>query len=174
MGTRSTLRLLLPVLLLAAAGDTLRAADAARTIILVRHTERPGGMTTDEGISEVGRCRAQALDRVLLDAGVKRIYTSEVSRTVQTAQPIAARLNIRPEEIPAKETARLIARLKADPPGGVALVVGHSNTVPEIIEKLGAGKVTIADDEFDRLFIVVLPATGKPTLVALRYAGCAR
>jgi phosphohistidine phosphatase SixA len=174
MGISFTRRILPAVVLLAAGWHSARAADAARTVILVRHTERPGGMSTDEGISDVGRCRAQALDRVLTDANVTRIYTSEVSRTVQTAEPVAARLKLRPQEIPAKETARLVSRLKADPPGGATLVVGHSNTVPEIIGKLGAGKVTIADDEFDRLFVVFLPASGKPALVALRYAGCSR
>jgi phosphohistidine phosphatase SixA len=169
---RLRFRTLLPVVILTAASAPGPAAEPPRTVILVRHAERPGGMSTDEGISEIGRCRAQALARVLADAGVRRIYTSEVSRTQQTAEPLAARLNIRPDVVPAKETARLVSRLKSDKPGGVALVVGHSNTVPDIIKQLGAGTVPpIADDEFDRLFVVTLPR-GAPGVVTLHYAGC--
>ena len=55
----------------------------------------------------------------------------------------------------------------------VALVVGHSNTVPEIIERLGGGTVApMADDEYDRLFLVTLTGPGQATVVTLHYRGC--
>ena len=38
---------------------------------------------------------------------------------------------------------------------GNVLVVGHSNSVPDIVKALGGtAAITIADDEFDNLFIV--------------------
>ncbi len=57
-------------------------------------------------------------------------------------------------------------KLKAS--SGSVLVVGHSNTVPDVISALGVTTpVTIDDAEFDNLFIVV---TGtSPRLVRLRY-----
>ena len=55
--------------------------------------------------------------------------------------------------MPAKDSAGLLARLKAST--GNALVVGHSNTVGEIVQGLGvAGPVTVGDAEFDNLFMV--------------------
>ena len=162
----------LPVLL--AASSFALAAQPAKTAILVRHAERAGGMSADVGISEAGRCRAEALARMLSDANVKRIFTSEVARTQQTAEPLAAKLHIRPEVVPAKNLEGLVAKLRAGAPDEVALVVGHSDTVPEIVKLLGGGNVPpIGDSEYDRLFIVTLTGPKQATVVTLRYAGCA-
>jgi hypothetical protein len=50
------------------------------------------------------------------------------------------------------------------------LVVGHSNTVPDILKRLGIKEtITIADTEYDNLFIVVRPAAGDPTLIRMRF-----
>ena len=68
--------------------------------------------------------------------------------------------------IKADQTAALVAKLKTSK--GAVLVVGHSNTVPEVIAALGVKPaVTIGDTEFDNLFIVTIGA--KPTMVRLRY-----
>ena len=161
----------LPVLL--AAWSLALAAQPAKTVILVRHAERAGGMSADVGISEAGRCRAEALARMLADANVKRIYTSEVARTQQTAEPLAAKLQIRPDVVPAQDVEGLVAKLRAGPPDEVVLVVGHSNTVPEIVKLLGGGSVPpIGDNEYDHLFILTLTHPNQAAVVALRYAGC--
>jgi phosphohistidine phosphatase SixA len=161
----------LPVVL-AALGFTL-VAQPVRTVILVRHAERAGGMGADAGISEAGRCRSEVLARMLADAGVKRIYVSEVARTGQTAEPLASKLHIRPEAVPAKDIEGLLAKLRAEAPGEVVLVVGHSSTLPEIIQRLGGGSVLpIGDSEYDRLYVVSLTNSNRATVVALRYAGC--
>ncbi len=53
---------------------------------------------------------------------------------------------------------------------GDELIVGHSNTVPDLLQRLGIrDAITIADAECDNLFIVVRPAAGEPTLIRLRY-----
>ena len=159
-------------LILAAAWSSALAADPTQTVILVRHAERAGGMGADVGISEAGRCRAEALARMLADAGVKRIYVSEVARTQQTAEPLANKFNIRPEVIPAKDIDGLVSKLRT---GGVALVVGHSNTLPEIIKRIGGGPVRPIDDsEYDRLFVVTMIGPNRAAVVTLHYAGCAK
>jgi broad specificity phosphatase PhoE len=163
--------LALPVLL--AAWSFALAAQPAKTVILVRHAERAGGMSADVGISEAGRCRAEALARMLADANVKRIYTSEVARTAQTAEPLATKLHIRPEVVPAADIEGLVEKLRAGAPDEVVLVVGHSNTVPEIIKLLGGGSVPpIGDSEYDLLFVATLTHPNQATVVTLRYAGC--
>jgi broad specificity phosphatase PhoE len=161
----------LPVLL--AAWSFALAAQPVRTVILVRHAERAGGMSADVGISEAGRCRAEALARMLADANVKRIYISEVPRTGQTAEPLASKLHIRPEVVPAKDIDGLVAKLRAGAPDEVVVVVGHSNTLPEIIKLLGGGSVPpIGDSEYDRLFVATLTRPNQATVVTLHYAGC--
>ena len=52
------------------------------------------------------------------------------------------------------------------------LIVGHSNTVPDVLKRLGVqGDIAIGDMEFDNLFVVVRPAAGEPTLVRLGLIG---
>jgi phosphohistidine phosphatase SixA len=149
------------------------AAQPAPWVILVRHAERAGGMSADVGISPAGRCRAEVLAKLLADTGITRIYTSEVARTQQTAEPLAKKLGIAPEGVPAKDIEGLVAKLRAGAPRGVALVVGHSNTLPEIVARLGAGTVPpIGDSEYDRMFIVTLTGANQAALLTLRYPGC--
>jgi hypothetical protein len=53
---------------------------------------------------------------------------------------------------------------------GNVLIVGHANTVPDLLKGLGIkDDITIADAEFDNLFVVVRPEAGEPTLIRLRY-----
>jgi broad specificity phosphatase PhoE len=165
-------RLALPIAF--AAWSSVLAGEPAQSVILVRHAERAGGMSADMGISEAGRCRAKVLAGVLADAGVKHIYTSELARTQQTAEPLAKKLKIIPEVIPAKDIDSLVGKLRAGAPDGIALVVGHSNTVPEIIRRLSGEAVPpIGDSEYDRMFIVTLFGSHEATVVTLHYAGCA-
>jgi phosphohistidine phosphatase SixA len=147
------------------------SAAAEPVVILVRHAERADGGTggktvTDPDLSDAGRARATALVRLLKDAPITAIYTTELKRTQQTAAPLAAALKVRPTIVPASATGDLLRAL--DSARGTVLVVGHSNTVPDLIGKLGVqDPVTIADDEFDGVFVVFRGA--EPTLLRLRY-----
>lgn len=155
-----------------AAVPALLGADAPQTVILVRHAERAGGMAPEIGLSDAGKCRAQVLTGILADAGVTHIFTSDVARTQETAEPLAKKLNLKPEATEAKDYDTLVGKLKIAT--GVSLVVGHSNTVPEIISRLGAGTVApIGDNDFDRLYVVT-KSPGQTSLVMLHYPGCAK
>ena len=139
-------------------------AAAQSTIFLVRHAEKAGG--EDPDLTETGRARAESLATALKDAGITAIYTSEVKRTQQTAAPLAKALHLEPTMIAAKDRDALVAKLQSS--SGNALVVGHSNTIPEIIKALGiAEPITIADNDYDNLFVVVLEE--KPRLIRLHY-----
>ena len=139
-------------------------AAAQSTIFLVRHAEKAGG--DDPDLTAAGRARAESLATVLKDAGITAIYTSEVKRTQQTAAPAAKALHLEPAAIPANDRAALVAKLKSS--SGNALVVGHSNTIPEIIKALGiAATLNIDDNDYDNLFVVVLEE--KPRLIRLHY-----
>ena len=103
---------------------------------------------------------------MLKDAGITAIYVTEYKRTQQTAAPLAAALNVTPVIVKAGDVALLIAQIKQR--SGNVLVVGHSNTVPDIIKSLGVTTpVTIADAEYDNLFLI--NAADSPALVRLRF-----
>ncbi len=63
-----------------------------------------------------------------------------------------------------------MARVQAAGPHDRLLIVGHSNTVPEVLRALGiATPVTIADSEYDNLFVVVPTKGEPPVLLRLRF-----
>jgi len=137
------------------------------TVILVRHAERLNDTDTTS-ISEVGIQRAQALAHVLSSSGLKRIYVSDRVRTQQTAAPTANALGITPIQIPANDISRYVDSVKAHR-GDVVLIAGHSDTVPQIIGKLGISPPpTIPRTEFDHLFVVTL-FRFRATMVHLKF-----
>jgi phosphohistidine phosphatase SixA len=148
------------------------AAAAQTTVFLVRHAERadtaagaPATMATDPDLSDVGRQRAASLAIMLKDAHITAIFVTEYKRTQQTAAPLAKALGITLTVVSSRDTPGLVAKLKTLK--GSALVVGHSNSVPDVIRGLGvATQVMIPDTEFDHFFIVT---TQTAHLIRLRY-----
>lgn len=126
-------------------------AQNAKTVFLVRHAEKVSD-ATDALLSNVGKQRAECLAGVLADAGIQNIITSDVVRTQQTAQPLADRLHEKITTLPASDTAQFVTRIKQAQ--GNTLVVGHSNTLPDIIQQLTGKSVTIRSNEYDGLFLV--------------------
>jgi phosphohistidine phosphatase SixA len=174
LGGMSTVRdrvrdgLALAVLLLVVCAVPARAQDA---IYIVRHAERvddnPQSLLSAEGLA-----RAARLGEMLRDAGITAVFVTEYERTVQTAQPAAARLGLTPIVNKADDTPGLIAKVRALGPSARVLIAGHSDTVPKILAALGyATPVTIAKGEFDNLFIVIpgKAPDGPPLVLRLRY-----
>jgi phosphohistidine phosphatase SixA len=107
---------------------------------------------------------------MLKDAGITHVYTTDLKRTIETAAQLAAATDLRAEQLPAADTQALVARLAALGPRDRALVVGHSNTVPELIRALRSDTpVTVPDEEYDNLFIVVPHKNAASTLLRLKY-----
>lgn len=106
------------------------------TILLVRHADIDlPPVTADPALNAAGRERAEALAHVVGVAGVTTVFTSTFRRTRQTAEPALRALGIDGRIMPDAATVARDAR--AGEFGGVVLVAGHSNTVPEVIAALG-------------------------------------
>jgi broad specificity phosphatase PhoE len=161
--------------LIALALAVLAAAPTAAqpTVFLVRHAERadaaPGAaptMSADPDLSDAGRARAESLARMLADAKITAIFSTEFKRTQQTAAPLAKAIGVAVTTVSSKNEADLVKLIRASQ--GNVLVVGHSNTVPDVIKALGVTTpVAIADDEFDNLFLVI--RSTPPSLLRLHY-----
>ena len=144
-------------------------AQAQKAVFLVRHAEKVDE-SKDPALSAAGQERAQALARHLRTAGVTAIYVTQYQRTALTAAPLAVAAGLKPIVIAADERRQLADRIRRDDPNGVVLVVGHSDTVPELLRLLGHPEpVTIAHAEYGNLFVVVPAKTGAPTVLRLRY-----
>jgi len=145
-------------------------ARAQRTVILVRHAEKEPG-SGDVALSADGRRRADNLARVLKDAGVDAIVTSDTRRARQTAEPIAKALGLKPATHSPAEPAAATAQRLAATRDGCVLVVGHSNTIPAILDAVTGRRhdVPIADDEYGLLFIATRKSDGAWSLIRARY-----
>lgn len=156
------------------------APVVARTVILVRHAEKESAPKDprDPGLSEAGQERAENLARLLGASGAQFVFTSDLERTRATVAPLAAKLGVTSAALPAAQSETLVARLDALAPGSVAVVCGHSNTVPRVAELLGVklaglvvdrGMPMLADDSYDRVFVITRPASGPAACVELNY-----
>jgi broad specificity phosphatase PhoE len=142
------------------------AADGAPIIFLVRHAEKASGGGNDPELSVAGRKRAEALAQILKDAELTAIFVTEFRRTQETAAPIAKATNISPTIVSANDTESLVKQLRNVK--GNALVVGHGNTIPDIVKALGiTAPVNIADDDYSEIFLVTL--NDKPQLLRLHH-----
>lgn len=145
-------RVALAVLMLAGTVAPAGARSVAEcepgALYVVRHAEKATGTDPDVELSEQGKATAQALVAFFADRGLDAIYTTHLRRTMQTAMPVAAARDLDVRVLPAGDTPRLLQRLKTAHCGQHVLVVGHSNTVPDIAAALGSEKFEIADNEF--------------------------
>jgi len=150
-------------------------SQATTTIIFVRHAEQTSHDEADPSLSEAGKRRVAELTRQLEFAdvvqGIDAIYSTELKRSTETAQPLAERLALPINIYDGADTETVLAEILKAYKGKVILVVGHSNTVPELIANLGASKNVppIERDEFDNIYIISIPWFGKTKTIRLRY-----
>jgi broad specificity phosphatase PhoE len=175
------MRLLRPLLALLLGATALPAQSPAAggtTVLLVRHGEKAAEPAGDPPLTAVGAARAESLAELVKDAGVSAVISTGFARTRGTAAPSAARLGLTTEIVDARapDHPRQVAEgILARHRGETVLVVGHSNTIPAIAAALGAPEPpALCDGDYDNLYIVTVPATGKARIVRARYGAPAR
>ena len=124
----------LVIALLALGGCATGSTPAAPPVWVVRHLNTPAG-ERDPDLTQEGQRTAAVLANWFREDRPRAIYVSDFRRTRQTAAPLAARLGLTPVVYDPADTPGIIARVRAGPLP--ALIVGHSNTVPDIVEQLG-------------------------------------
>jgi len=138
---------------------------SANTIYLTRHAEK-SATGTDPVLTAEGQVRATNIAAALKDAQVKHVYSTAYQRTRQTAQPLATYLDLPVTTYDGSQLATLAQQLRALPDN--ALVVGHSDTTPDLIRQLGGDPGSaIAETEFDRLYQMTFAADGSVTTTLL-------
>lgn len=147
-------------------------ANAQRAMLLLRHAERVEYESPDGVLSEAGEARARVLARLLQDAGVTAIYTSDRKRTQQTAEPLAKALGLAPTTVAAqgKLVEATLSLIREREKSGIVVIVSHGDTVPAFLKALGhPGQITIGPREHDDIFVTVPASGGPPTVVRLNY-----
>ncbi|GAB4519697.1 MAG: hypothetical protein Tsb004_30800 [Allomuricauda sp.] len=122
-------------------------------LYFVRHAEKEDDGTRNPALSQSGMDRAKRLADLMADKGIDAVYSSPYKRAIQTAEPLAKRLNLETQLYnPSDQNAifDIIGKNK----GGIVLIVGHSNTVPEMLNLLGQNRAYqwIAEDDYGKLY----------------------
>jgi broad specificity phosphatase PhoE len=145
------------------------------TVIVIRHAEKAAVGEPDPPLSDAGEARAALLARMLgethgpgrLDA----IYISPALRSRMTAAPLAARLGITPIVVPADDPQGLVHRVLRENSGKRVMLIGHVNTVPDMVAAL-SGRSDIArldEKEFGTMYVVTVPRIGHANLLRVSY-----
>jgi broad specificity phosphatase PhoE len=163
---------LLPLLLLAllacgnAPARTQDEAAAPTVIYLTRHAEKAATPADDPVLLPEGERRAERLATLLSDRNVSAIYATDFARTLRTAAPLAHRLALTVQTYAADASPTVLTTdWLGRHSGETILVVGHSNTVPGLVNALiGEDRFGDLDEEvYDRLYRVTLTADGTAT-----------
>lgn len=146
--------------------------EALTTVILVRHAEK-AVQRDDPPLAREGEERARRLAYALGGLDVDAIYSTPTTRTRQTAKPLADRLGLAivdDLDYSPEYAAKMATRIRAEHAGHVVVVVGHSNTTPEVARALGVESVPdIPDSDYDNLYVVTFSKSTRPRLLALRF-----
>jgi len=144
-----------------------QAAQQPTLVFVVRHAEKAKDDPRDPNLSEAGRRRAEDLAQLLSATEVTHLFSSQFRRTQQTLAPLAQQQKLKVQVISAHEPDKQKEAVLKLPPGSVAVLAGHSNTVPGLVQSLGGSLNGLLqmedgdrlhDDEYDRLFLLILPA----------------
>jgi len=140
--------------------------NAAPVVFIVRHAEKASAGDNNPDLSVQGQKRADALAHILKDSQITSVFVTEFKRTQETAAPTARAAHVSPTLIPANDIGALVEKLRAL--NGNALVVGHGNTIPDLLKALGiATPVSIPEDDYSEIFAVLVG--DAPQLLRLHY-----
>jgi broad specificity phosphatase PhoE len=122
-------------------------------VYLLRHAEK--GYGTDPNLTPAGQARAEELRRILENVFVAAVYSTDTNRTRQTAQPLAAHKGLTTVIYSDSSVAGTILAHHEEQ---IVVVVGHSNTVPQLITAFGGTTPysLIPGNEFDNLFLLIV------------------
>lgn len=137
-------------------------------VFLVRHAEKTTAKE-DPDLSDEGKARAGELANTLSSADIEHVHSTDYKRTRDTAAPVAVETGLKVELYDPDKLADFAKELKDK--GGRHLIVGHSNTTPELTKLLGGNPGSEIDEksEYDRLYVITTGKDGTVNSALVRY-----
>jgi broad specificity phosphatase PhoE len=139
----------------------LLCSTYGQTIYIVRHAEKAAAdsaatmMKNDPPLTEAGKQRAEALKELLKEKKIAYIFSTNTLRTRSTAEPTRAYFDLVTEIYQPAPDSTFIGRILSLNKN--VLIVGHSNTVDDLVNKLcGETKIPadLPDTAYDNLFVI--------------------
>lgn len=154
-------------------GKTLKIENYSDTegaiFFIVRHAEKDTAGGSNADLNPVGQGRVEALRKILKKVKINGVYSTDKPRTRHTAEPIAKSKHRKVELYDAKKQAELLRGLVDKK--GKFLVVGHSNTVHQLVNIL-TGKddeKEFPESDYSRLYIVSVKKISEAKVLMLRF-----
>lgn len=141
------------------------------TLILLRHAEQDASQGEDPPLSEIGQQRADQLAKMLGTAGIDDLYATPYRRTMATAQPLAEALGKTIQSYdPDRDLRETATHFLEKHPGQTLLVVGHSSTVPGLVNALiGENRYeSLAKSAFGDLFVVTIGDSSQAAVTLVK------
>ena len=137
----------------------------ATTIYVVRHAEKELGSAP--GLTPQGQARAEFYAKFFAKEKFAAIYSTPTRRTFETAKPLAEAQQLPVEEYANGLEFDAFAKTLLDKHQGETIfIVGHSNTVPLLVNNLsGEDEHTdIPHEEYRRLYQLIVAPSGASTV----------
>jgi len=149
------------------------ALPGSTTVYIVRHAEKDLSNPKDQDpeLSAEGKLRAADLAEKLKDVKIDAVFTTKYKRTGQTGAEVGKNNGIRVQEYDASNFMAISELVKTKYQNRRILIVGHSNTVLELVEAFGATRPldVLKDDDYDFFFEVKIDNMGRSKLNVEQY-----
>lgn len=136
------LRHVLISILMIFAGSFPSYADT-QTWYFVRHFEKQIG--DNPHLTKIGQARAKQLAEFFASKEIHAIYSTHYNRTQQTATPVAESKSLEILTYNPSQLSEFAEELKSL---NFVLVVGHSNTTPELLELMGGEVIHMEESDY--------------------------
>lgn len=142
--------------------------NSSYTLYLVRHAEKQTDQGSDPELTTAGKHRSQRLATWFKDKDIEDIWSSDYKRTHDTAKPLVDSSGLDLSIYDPRNLATLSGQLLQIEHN--AVIVGHSNTTPELARLLCNCEVDdMEESEYDRL-IVISVVDGETQVKSLQQA----
>jgi len=122
------------------------------TLYLIRHAEKQVELKNPP-LTECGLKRAEQIAITLEQTNIEKIYSTQYTRTEQTVAPIAKKLSLDVISYSPSALKEFSQQIMNDQT--TALIVGHSNTTPQLAALLSGMPVSdITEQEYQMLYQV--------------------
>ncbi|GAA4723267.1 histidine phosphatase family protein [Sphingomonas lutea] len=146
------------LLLMSALGVPAMAADV---VYVMRHLQKATGddpVLTPEGVANANGLAAQ-----LANSRIRAVFATATRRAAQTGEPLARAQGLTVTTYDPRNVPALVAAVNAI--SGNVLVVGHSNTVPDLVAAFGGTKpAPLTEADYGTIYVVKAGSTDVVTM----------
>lgn len=138
--------------------------------ILVRHAEKDT-ISVNPGLTSEGMDRAFRLANIFSQESVTAMYATPYRRTQETLQPLSKQKNLSILSYQPGDQKFLETLFKEHPNGGLFVIAGHSNTIPQLVNQLIEQDLlqNLDEKDYDDIFIVSTQGNTSPSILHLTY-----